>query len=354
VSALSGAGPAPLSGADLRSGALRTWVLAEAKAGMRNQALALADALGLAFEAPPLTRIWWLDRLPQWLFASRPVLAAHGLTGPWPDVVIGSGRYAGRLSAALKRLRPRLLNVQIQDPRSERQRFDVIVTPAHDRLRGDNVIHTLGALHAMTPARLAADAAVWAPRLAGPGRLLAVLLGGPTRRAHFDATALASLCDELRALSLAGDWRVALCASRRTPAPLRRLLAERLNEHLHLLWLGEGENPYRGLLALADAFLVSADSVNMASEALAFGRPVHRWGQVARGSRIGRFHAALEARGLVRPWRGEPEDWASAALDELAGTATLIAARLGLPPPASAGRASAPAAAAVPAATTGR
>lgn len=316
----------------------RAWLLAEAKAGMRNQALALAAALGLDFEEPPVHRRWFLDRLPQSIFASRPVLYAHGLRGPWPDVVIGSGRYAGRLSAAIKRVHPRLRNVQIQDPRAARHSFDVIVTPAHDRLQGKNVIHTHGALHAMTPAALTADAAGWAERLGGSGRLLAVFLGGPTRRVPFRPADVDTLCRELRTLGEAGDWRIALCASRRTPILLRARLAVALGGSLHLMWLGAGDNPYRGLLALADAFIVSADSVNMTSEALASGRPVHRWGTPAPGSRIARFHRAMEAAGRVRPWRGRPEHWAYEPLDELGNLASVVAERLGLAAPVALSR----------------
>jgi len=323
--------PATAGGADPQ--ATRAWILAEPKAGMFHQALALAGALGLHVATPTVRRRWYLDCLPQSLFASRLVLAAHGLREPWPDLVIGSGRYGGRLSAALKRLHPRLRNVQIQDPRTARHCFDVIVTPVHDRLRGPNVIHTVGALHALSRARLAPAAAAWAARLDGPGPLLAVLLGGPTRRAPFHTAQFDTLCDELLVLAGAGGWRVGLCASRRTPVHLRAQLAARLAGRLQLLWLGEGENPYRGLLALADAFLVSADSVNMASEALASGRPVHRWGGTTPGSRIARFHQSLEAQGLVRPWRGQPEYWAYPALDELPGVAEVIAGRLGLPRP---------------------
>jgi mitochondrial fission protein ELM1 len=297
---------------------------------MRNQALALAGALGLAFVEPPVRRRWSLDLLPPALFASRRVLAAHGLVEPLPDLVIGSGRYAGRLSAALKRIQPGIRNVQIQDPRSERHRFDLIVTPAHDRLRGGHVIHTLGALHAMTPERLRPDAAAWANRLAGDGRLLAVLIGGPTRRAPYTATEVAALCADLRELTARGGWRVAVCASRRSPPWLGRQIAAGLGGRVHLLWLGDGDNPYRGLLAQADAFLVSADSVNMASEALGSGRPVQRWGEPVPGSRVAHFHAALEARGLVTPWRGRPEGEARAPLDELTAVAARVAQRLGL------------------------
>ena len=41
------------------------------------------------------------------------------------------------------------------------------------------------------------------------------------------------------------------------------------------VWDGGGDNPYLALLADADAIFVTPDSVNMASEAAATGRPVY-------------------------------------------------------------------------------
>ena len=38
---------------------------------------------------------------------------------------------------------------------------------------------------------------------------------------------------------------------------------------------GKGENPYLGLLALADTIIVTDDSVNMMTEACATGKPVY-------------------------------------------------------------------------------
>ena len=40
-------------------------------------------------------------------------------------------------------------------------------------------------------------------------------------------------------------------------------------------WGGGGDNPYRGLLALADAFVVTGESMSMLGEAAAMGRPLY-------------------------------------------------------------------------------
>jgi uncharacterized protein len=307
-------------------------VLAEAKAGMLNQALALAQALGLSSTTPPLRRLPWLELLPQSLWASQRVLGWHGLTPPWPTRVISSGRYAARLSAALRRHLPELRNCHIQDPRGRYQDFDIIVTPLHDPARGANIITTRGALHSFSAERLAAEARAWRSRIDKAGRpLLAVLVGGPTRHLGFPDAAVGNLIEELQALARHGQWSLALSTSRRTPPRLIAAIQGTLAADCSLCFTGEGENPYAGLLGLADALLVTADSVNMVTEALATGRPVHVWGEPRPGSRLQRFLQQLLDDGLVRNWTGQPEAWPYPPLYELPGVAREVAERWALP-----------------------
>jgi len=59
--------------------------------------------------------------------------------------------------------------------------------------------------------------------------------------------------------------------------------------HAHIWYDGQrthGDNPWPGFLALADRFIVTADSTSMLAEACASGRPV-------RGSRLAALYAPL-------------------------------------------------------------
>jgi mitochondrial fission protein ELM1 len=68
-----------------------------------------------------------------------------------------------------------------------------------------------------------------------------------------------------------------------------------------LFWNGEGENPYPHFLAHADALIVPADSVNMAGEACATGKPVYVFEPEGGSRKFARFHAALVRHGATRP-----------------------------------------------------
>ncbi len=86
----------------------------------------------------------------------------------------------------------------------------------------------------------------------------------------------------------------AITPSRRTSEAAKRAIRAALAaEPLGTLWDETGDNPYYGILALADRLIVTAESISMISEALATGRPVHVLPLEGRGAR---HEAFLRAR----------------------------------------------------------
>jgi len=82
------------------------------------------------------------------------------------------------------------------------------------------------------------------------------------------------MADQLRALSHQG-YSLFVTTSRRTGEAQLKILQEALTARSTFLWDGTGENPFMGMLALADAILVTSDSTNMMVEAAGTGKPVH-------------------------------------------------------------------------------
>jgi uncharacterized protein len=92
--------------------------------------------------------------------------------------------------------------------------------------------------------------------------------------------------------------------------------------HLMFRWGEPGENPYLGFLAMADAIVVSADSVSMVSEACAADAPVFIALPELAGGRHRRLHHSLIEAGQVKmlgdslsPWSREPLDEAGHVAD---------------------------------------
>jgi mitochondrial fission protein ELM1 len=205
--------------------------------------------------------------------------------------------------------------------------FDLVVAPRHDGLEGPNVVTSSGALHRITPAKLAAARAPLDARLTGlPRPLVAVLIGGSSRHVRLTPAIVATVAAQLAALAQRDGAGLAISTSRRTGAAVRQVLAAGLAGTSAWIWDGSGANPYLAMLASADAILVTGDSVSMVSEAAATGSPVHVIEVEGAHPRLAAFHAALRARGATRPFRGRLERWSYPPLDDTARVAARVRA----------------------------
>jgi hypothetical protein len=205
--------------------------------------------------------------------------------------------------------------VQILDPQMPLDKFDLVVVPEHDRVTGPNVIATIGAIGRTTQEIAAAAAKPWRDRLGQlPRPRIAVLLGGPGVSARFGGGAAGRLLVALLALADQGHGLM-VTPSRRTPEGLVARLRRRLSDRA-FVWDRTGDNPYLGILGLADAVLVTEDSVNMASEAASTGKPVYIIPLKRVSAKLNRFHAALEQHGAARRFEGKIETWEYPALAE--------------------------------------
>ena len=314
------------------------WVLHDGKPGMASQALGLAEAAGFGFSEKRLDiRHPWAWLPPQLWFAPLAAVRDGGrsLLPPWPDLVIGCGRNTAAPALAIRRASGgRMLAAQIQDPRVGRDEFDLLVVPEHDRLRGKQVIVTRGAIHRVTQDRLAAERRRF-PTLEGlPRPILSVLIGGSNRTYRLGLRRLGQIAEMVAAVVRRDGGAALVTASRRTGAAGLALLRERLGGLPGSIWDGTGDNPYYAYLAVADALLVTADSVSMVSEASATGKPVHVIGLAGGDRKFARFHATMRGAGITRPFDGQIQRWSYTPPDDTAraGAAlrALVTGRLGL------------------------
>ncbi len=298
------------------------WVLHDGKAGMSSQALGLAEASGLAFAEKRLgIRFPWSSLPPQlWPAPLRaPGSAGARLDPPWPDFVVACGRNAAMPALAIRRTTAgRTLVALIQSPGVGRGEFDLAIVPEHDGWRGPRVVVTLGAVHRVTPARLTAARRGFPGLGAMPRPTLAVLIGGSNKAYRLSRRRLAEIADSIAALLRERGGSALVTPSRRTGAAGLALLRQRLTGLSAAIWDGVTENPYFAYLALADAFLVTADSVSMISEAAATGKPVHILGLDGGNAKFARFHRSMQDAGITRPFVGPIEEWSYPVPDDTA------------------------------------
>ena len=310
------------------------WSLSDGRAGMRNQALGLAEATarltgGIVIEKTLVIRQPW-DRLPVWAWGDpfrRLASGSDALAPPWPDVFVACGRRTVPFGAALS---DRCLTVQTQDPRTDPRRFGLVVPPIHDGLTGPNVVPIHGSPNRLTEEALARDAAALAAVLPPlPRPLAAVLIGGDSKDYRMSEAVVDGIIRQLVPLALGGHGLL-VTFSRRTPTQAVAAFRAALGP-LPPVWIWDGgpvgtlANPYLGLLGLARRVLVTEESANMVSEAAFTGRPVHLLRLEGGAAKWDRFHAALERRGVLRPRAELTDDWTYAPLRETERAADAVA-----------------------------
>src|SRR5690606_24876215 len=131
--------------------------------------------------------------------------------------------------------------------------------------------------------------------------------------------------ERLAALARTFGTGLAVTTSRRTGSANAAALRHGIGATVPLyFWDQLGENPYFGLLALADAIVVTADSVSMVSEACSTGKPVYVAPLPGRSAKLDRFHASLRAAGMTRPFDGSLDRWCYRPLDDTTRVATMV------------------------------
>ena len=304
-------------------------ILSEPLAGLQAQAIGLAEAARLPHELRALTPSppWNLVAAKLW---PRPLAAvADSLRGPLPNLLIACGGMGAAVAAALRKGGRRV--VQIQHPRLDPNRFDLVVVNRHDGLTGPNVVVTRTALHRASPQRLAEAAAAWRDRFVHLRRpLVAALIGGSNGRYRLDATIAAQLANSLADMMRRDHVGLAITPSRRTDPDAVSLLRQTLEPLGAWVWDGTGENPYFGMLGLADGIVVTQDSVSMISEAAATAAPVMIAALPGRSRRQAVFLEGMLAEDRVRWFQGRFATWNVAPLDDTPLAAAELHRRLGL------------------------
>lgn len=322
-SPLSAAAPASLAG-------LSAWIVTDGKAGDENQCIGIAETLGLAYEirrVPARGPFGWTAPWGPIDPRQGPGRASGALAGPFPDLLIASGRRSVPYLRAVRRAtRGRTFTAFLKDPRTGHDSADFIWVPDYDDLRGPNVFTTLTAPHLVTAARLAAARNKPDPRLAAlDGPRIAVLIGGDSRHLSYRAADMKRLVTDLRKLA-GGERRLMVTVSRRTPPALRDALQALAAETGGFFWDGTGGNPYVGMLALAEAVVVTSDSANMVSEAVSTGVPVLLFDLPRTYIRHRRMFAGLAMAGALKPFMGHLEPLSYKPIDATPVIAQALAA----------------------------
>ncbi len=302
----------------------RVWLVLSDKLGDNAQVQVLADALGWPCETRRvLMKPEFVLGKPRFEVSLAHIDRARSdpLEPPWPDLILTIGRRCAMVALWIKEQaggRPKI--VLVGRPKKGLDAFDLIVAPPQFRMpEAAHVIPLRLPLMRADPERVAAARELWQERLSAmPRPLTAVLVGGATKPFRFDRAAAAKLMAGLEAMLAREGGSLYLTTSRRTrPEVVAELQARLPAGSAFYAWQPEGgDNPYFGLLACADRFVVTGDSVSMMVEVARLGRPLaiydlplaadplvrlrYRLGRTIAGEgRLARLGERLQRRGMI-------------------------------------------------------
>ncbi|HXV24500.1 MAG TPA: ELM1/GtrOC1 family putative glycosyltransferase [Alphaproteobacteria bacterium] len=289
--------------------AKRVWVLECHRAGDRAQSIGLAHALGWPFELKRITHTWF-EFFPNMLIEATLLgvdrARSDPIAPPWPDLVISAGRRNENVAKWIRhRSGGRSRIVLVGRGWTRPSTVDLVIATPQYRLKPHpNLVINELPLHILDHREQAEAAARWTPRWVGlPRPWIAVLVGGSSGPYLFDAASAKRLGMEASAVARAVGGSLLVTTSSRTRPSVVPALRAALDapSFLHEWRRGQEDNPYQGLLASADRFIVTGDSMSMLAEAAGTGKPlqIFEFGSGLAPMR-GPWSAGLEPRAWMR------------------------------------------------------
>lgn len=243
-----------------------------------------------------------------------------------PTIWIGAGRRTAPYSALMKQKSAgATFVVHVLNPHMPPSKFDLLVTPAHDGLSGENIISTIGSPSYFSSDQISAAKSNFAHLENESDKTAIVILGGHSKAHTFTKSAAERLKTQLRGLA-EENWKFRITASRRTPDNIARGFSELADELEADFWQNEkdGPNPYLAWLIHSNVAIVTEDSSNMLSDAAYFGLPIHIAKLEGGSPKFDRLHASFIERGCAKWFAGKLNKWTYDPLKEAERIADFI------------------------------
>ena len=264
----------------MTAGEKRIWLVIGDKLGDNAQVEVIAEALDLPFE---IRRVLPKE---QYVLGKPPFKASlyhldldrsDKLEPPWPDLIVTIGRRPAMAALWIQQQAGGHCQIVLLGrPKRWMQRFSLIIVPSQYLLPANRRVLQLDLpLMRSNQAAIAQAADIWRASLSTlPRPLTALMVGGQTKPFRFDAETARELLEA--AQQAAGAGFLYITTSRRTPPEVVETLQQSLpaNARLYCWSADTSDNPYLALLALADRFIVTGDSMSMMIEVARLGKPL--------------------------------------------------------------------------------
>jgi len=307
---------------------LKALLLTQGMHGMVSQVEGLARALGLTYkhQSIKLKHLWSL--LPPKLTPISENLVKEKFVCD-SKVIISCGRKSVIPSIALKkRLGKEIFTIHVQDPKVSLKHFDLVISPEHDNVKGDNVLTTKGAIHYLTKKEIK-DNSNYLDIKKEKRKLVAFIIGGPNKYYNYNDLAIQQLFTKIKTLFTPDKYKIIIVPSYRTPEKIIKNAYDTFNFN-HLVIKSVDKKAYLSALSLADISVVTCDSTSMISEAAITGKPVYiaMMKSNKNNARFKKFYSLLTNLGITRELKDNVEEWSYESLNEVNRIAPIIKTKM--------------------------
>ena len=308
---------------------LKAILLTQGMHGMVSQVEGLAKALNLNFKHQNIKlKTFWNYIPPKFSPISENLVKEKFVCDS--KVIISCGRKSVIPSIALKkRLGSEIFTIHIQDPKVSFKHFDLIISPEHDNIKGDNVINTKGAIHYLTKKEIKENSNYLDINPDKKKQIVSFIIGGPNKYYDYSDKELHKLFTKIKILFTPDKFKIVIIPSYRTPEEVIKKAYDAFSSNHHVVKTVD-KKAYLSSLAIADFMIVTCDSTSMISEAAITGKPVYiaMMKPKKRNARFKKFYSELSNLGITKELNNVVENLSYESLNEVSRIAPLIKSRM--------------------------
>ena len=308
---------------------LKALLLTQGMHGMISQVEGLAKALGLSYKHQKIELKSFWNLIPPKISPISENLVKNKFVCDC-KVIISCGRKSVIPSIALKkRLSNQIFTIHIQDPKVSFKHFDLIVSPEHDNLKGENIISTTGAIHYLTKKEINDNSKYLGIEKDKRKELVAFIIGGPNKYYNYSEKQIHELFNKVKTLFTPDKFKIVVIPSYRTPENILKIAFNTFNFNHHVVKTID-KKAYLSALAISNYIVVTCDSTSMISEAAITGKPVYiaMMKSFKPTGRFKKFYSQLRDLGITRELEDRVESWSYNSLNEVNRIAPIVKTKM--------------------------
>ena len=307
---------------------LKALLLTQGMHGMVSQVEGLAKALNLNYKNQEIKLKKFWEFVPPFLTpATLSILKTDFIFDS--KIIISCGRKSVIPSIALKnKYKDKIFTIHIQDPKVSIDKFDLIVCPEHDGLKGNNVIRTIGAIHYLTDKEILRENNYL--KIDNENKkIIAFILGGPNKYYAFSDKEIDFLFNKIKTIFTRDKYKLIVVPSYRTPPDIIKKAFNSFG-HDHMVIKEVDKKAYLSALSISDYIVVTCDSTSMISEAAITGKPIYVAQMSAKknNSRFQKFFSQFKQLNIIKDLTDKIDLWSYDKLDEVNRISPIINERI--------------------------